>query len=366
MVAHAREDTRMEQTRSDEYSHGMNRSPAPPDPAPILDLIEAFRRSKAMFAAVSLGVFDALAGGPRTAVQLAREQRTDPGALNRLLDACVGLQLLERERTGYANSAIAAAYLTQASASSLTGYIRYSNDVLWKLWGVLDDAVREGTHRWTQVYGWDGPLFSHFFHTEAAKREFLMGMHGFGVISSPHVVSAFDLSRFHRLVDLGGATGHLAIAACERYPHLRGVVFDLPEAVTLAREVVSRSPAAGRIEVTGGDFFVDPLPRGDLFALGRILHDWPEAKIAALLGRIHDALPEGGALLVAEKLLLEDATGPSWAQMQDLNMLTCAEGRERTLTEYEALLRQAGFQDVSGWRTSAPLDAILAVKRPVT
>ena len=352
----------MESARSGEYSRGMNRSPALADPAPILDLIEAFRRSKAMFAAVSLGVFDALAGGPRTAAQLAGELRTDAGALNRLLDACVGLQLLQREGPRYANSAMAAAYLTRASDFSLTGYIRYSNDVLWKLWAVLEDAVREGTHRWTQVYGWDGPLFSHFFHTEAAKREFLMGMHGFGAITSPHVVSAFDLSRFHRLVDLGGATGHLAIAACERYPDLTAVVFDLPEAVPLAREVVARSRVSRRVEVTAGDFFVDPLPRGDLFALGRILHDWPEARNVALLGRIHEALPEGGALLVAEKLLLDDASGPSWAQMQDLNMLTCAEGRERTLAEYEALLRQAGFRDVSGCRTSAPLDAILGVK----
>ena len=341
----------------------MKYAAAPPDPAPVLELIEAFRRSKTMFAAVSLGVFEALAGGPRSAADLAGDLGADAGALRRLLDACVGLRLLERDETRYMNSATAAAYLTQASPSRLTGYIRYSNDVLWKLWGALEDAVREGTHRWTQVYGWEGPLFSHFFRTEAAKREFLMGMHGFGVITSPHVVRAFDLRRFRRFVDLGGATGHLAIAACECYPQLSGLVFDLPEAVDLAREVVAASPVRGRIEVVAGDFFVDPLPQGDLFALGRILHDWPEDKIAALLARIYSALPTGGALLVAEKLLLDDASGPSWAQMQDLNMLTCAEGRERTLAEYEALLRQAGFDEVSGCRTSAPLDAVLALKQ---
>lgn len=315
-----------------------------------------------MFAAVSLGVFDALAEGPRSAADVAGELGAHAGALRRLLDACVGLRLLQRDGEHYANSAAAAAYLTRASANRLTGYVGYSNDVLWRLWGVLEDAVREGSHRWTQVYGWEGPLFSHFFHTEAAKREFLMGMHGFGLISSPHVVDAFDLSRFHRLIDLGGATGHLAIAACERYPRLEAVVFDLPEAVALAREVVAASGAAARIEVVAGDFFVDALPGGDLYAVGRILHDWSEDRIVALLARIHAALPAGGALLVAEKLLLEDASGPSWAQMQDLNMLTCADGRERTLPEYEALLRQAGFREVSGCRTPAPLDAILAVK----
>jgi O-methyltransferase. len=32
-------------------------------------------------------------------------------------------------------------------------------------------------------------------------------------------------------VDLGGATGHLAIAACERYLELEATVFDLPEVI---------------------------------------------------------------------------------------------------------------------------------------
>ncbi|MEI9971980.1 MAG: hypothetical protein WDO73_07920 [Ignavibacteriota bacterium] len=38
-------------------------------------------------------------------------------------------------------------------------------------------------------------------------RNFLRGMHGFGMLTSPAVVGAFDLSRFHRMVDLGEAPG---------------------------------------------------------------------------------------------------------------------------------------------------------------
>jgi acetylserotonin N-methyltransferase len=114
--------------------------------------------------------------------------------------------------------------------------------------------------------------------------------------------------------------------------------------------------------VASGDFFADPLPEGDLYALGRILHDWAEEKCLRLLRRIYEALPAGGAVLVAEKLLCDDASGPRWAQMQDLNMLTCTEGRERTLAGYEELLTAAGFGDVRGCRTSSPLDVVMGVK----
>lgn len=342
--------------------HPVTDDSAAPDPSVVLDLMSAFRRSKTMFAAVSLGVFDALSAGPRDAAALASELSADREALARLLDACVGLGLLGREGQAYVNTPAAAAYLCQSSPRRLTGYLSFSNTVMWNLWSHLEDAVREGTHRWRQSYGWDGPIFSHFFRSEESLREFLLGMHGYGLISSPRVVAAFDLSRFRRLVDLGGATGHLAVAACERYAELRATVFDLPDALPLAREMVAASTVADRVDVAGGDFFVDPLPPADLYALGRVLHDWTEQKIATLLARIHAALPAGGGLLIAEKLLLPDKSGPLWAQMQDLNMLACTEGRERTAAEYAALLSAAGFRSVEARPTDSPLDAVLAVK----
>lgn len=333
-----------------------------PDPSPVLDLIEAFRRSKTMFAAVSLRIFDALAAGPRPAQALAQELHVNADALERLLDSCVSLHLLTKDGPQYANAPVAATYLCRGSPRRMTGYIHYSNVFLWKLWADLEGAVREGTNRWHQAFGWEGPIFTNFFHTEEAKCEFLMGMHGFGLLSSPEVVAAFDLSRFQRLVDLGGATGHLAITACERYPDLRAVVFDLPVVVPLAREIVAASAVAQRIEVTAGDFFTDPLPEGDLFTVGRILHDWSAEKIRTLLRTIYQRLPAGGALLIAEKLLTEDKTGPRGALMQSLNMLVCTEGKERSVSEYEVLLREAGFAEVRGRRTNGPLDAVLATK----
>jgi acetylserotonin N-methyltransferase len=334
----------------------------PLSPAPIIDLMEAFRWSKTMFTGVSLGVFDALAEGAATVSALADRLQTNAEALERLLNACVGLRLLERRDHAFVNAPIADRYLVRSSPDSLTGYIRYSDDALYPMWAHLDDAVREATPRWRQTFGWSGSIFDNFFQTEERKREFLMGMHGLGMWTSPAVVRAFDLSRFEILADLGAATGHLAIAACEAWPQLRGIVSDLPEAIPLASEQIAKSPARDRIRVAAADFFEDDLPAADLYALGRILHDWREPQIDSLLRRIHAALPAGGALLIAERLLDEDRSGPLGAHMQSLNMLVCTEGKERTLSEYERLLKRAGFDRVRGERTGRYLDAVLAEK----
>ena len=302
-------------------------------PDKIIELIEAFRRSKTMFAAVELGIFD----GARP---------SDHKALPRLLDACVALELLEKRDRAYVNTPQADKYLRSDSPDTLAGYIRYSNEALYPMWGHLEDAVREAAPRWQQTFGVKD-IWAGYYRTEETKRDFLKGMHGFGRISSPAVAGAFDLSRFHRMIDLGGASGHLVAAVRERYPNIQAQVFDLAEVAKLYPGTIA------------GNFFTDALPQADLYSLGRILHDWSDEKCSQLLPKIFASLPEGGGLLIAEKLLTPDNVS---AHMQSMNMLVNAEGRERTAAEYEALLHAAGFSQVESRVTGSYLDALLAIK----
>jgi acetylserotonin N-methyltransferase len=333
-----------------------------PQAQTVLDLIEAFRRSKVMFTAVRLGVFERLSAAPQPCAALSVVLSVDRSALSRLLDGCVALGLLERDGELYANTNASTRYLTKASPETLTGYIVYSDQSLYKLWHHLDDAVRQGSNRWTQAFGSRAALFDHYFRDEASTRSFLGGMHGLGQFASPRIVEAFDFSGFRHMVDLGGATGHLAIAACRAYPTLYATVFDLPAVEPFAREYIANSGLSDRISFTAGDFFADDLPKADLYTLGRILHDWDDSKINKLLRRVFLAMPKGGALLVTETLVDDDRGGPTYTLMQDLNMLVCTDGRERTEAEYSALLQAAGFSSVQFRRTDSLVDAILAAK----
>ena len=108
-------------------------------PDKIIELIEAFRRSKTMFAAVKLGIFE----GARPA---------DCKELARLLEACVALGLLEKREGIYFNTPQSDKYLRSDSPDSLAGYIQYSNEALYPMWEHLEDAVREGTPRWKQTF----------------------------------------------------------------------------------------------------------------------------------------------------------------------------------------------------------------------
>src|SRR5690349_14343778 len=100
-----------------------------PNPAIVLKLIEAFRWSKTMFAAASLGIFDLLAKqGPLSARAVSDVLQSNEDATARLLDGCVALELLSKTDGIYANTATADRYLRNDSEHTLIGYILYSND----------------------------------------------------------------------------------------------------------------------------------------------------------------------------------------------------------------------------------------------
>lgn len=98
-----------------------------PDRNPVLNLIQAFRTSKTMFGAVSLGVFDRLEVGIAEAVTQARELQANTDALVRLLDSCVALGLIKKQGAVYSNLPVARTYLTRSSRNTLAGYILHSD-----------------------------------------------------------------------------------------------------------------------------------------------------------------------------------------------------------------------------------------------
>ncbi|MGD0872074.1 MAG: methyltransferase dimerization domain-containing protein [Bryobacteraceae bacterium] len=107
---------------------------------------------------LSLGVFDRLHEALARAAPLAQALGVDSGALAGLLDGCAALGLLGKRQGLYSNQAVVEAYLWSGSPDSLCGYVRYSDEALYPMWGSLADAVREGSPRWKQTFAVEGGI----------------------------------------------------------------------------------------------------------------------------------------------------------------------------------------------------------------
>ncbi|NWS35095.1 ASML protein, partial [Polioptila caerulea] len=343
-----------------ENQNGVSQS-ASKRPSKILELMDGFRASKALFVASKLKIFDHLKDkGPMKAVDIANDVGTSVCGTERLLDACASLGLLEKTPQGYSNTDSANTYLTSDGKYSLHGYIIHSNDHLWPLFTNLESAVKEGSRQNHRAFGKKSDdLFKDYYHSQEVKQRFMAAMHSIARLTARDVATAFDLSQFKSACDLGGCTGALAHELVQVYPNLKVTVFDLPEVIANTSYFQPSGQHTAPVMFVSGDFFKDNLPEADLYILSRVLHDWPDEKIHVLLSKISAVCRPGNALLVAETVLDEQKTHPSVAVLQSLSM---TEGKQRSGSEYKQLLENYGFTDVQIKITGNLLDTVLCFK----
>ncbi len=102
------------------------------------------------------------------------------------------------------------------------------------------------------------------------------------------------------------------------------------------------------------------MPSGDLIVLKHIIHDWNDAKATAILKACRAAIPPTGKLLLVE-LVVPPGFAPHMAHILDLEMMVICDGKERTETEYRALLEGAGFRLTRIIPTEGPHGLVEAV-----
>ena len=144
------------------------------------------------------------------------------------------------------------------------------------------------------------------------------------------------------------------------HPQLRGVLFEMPHVVDLARAALIGAPEIDRCELIAGDFFT-AIPGGSsLLLLKKVIHDWTDERAATILRNCRAALPAGGRLLVVENVI-PAGNEPSFGKWLDLLMLVYVGGRERTAVEFRDLLATAGFEMKQVIPTAANVSVIEAV-----
>ncbi|XP_023807195.1 acetylserotonin O-methyltransferase-like [Oryzias latipes] len=336
-------------------------------PFKLLEYFNGFRVSKVIFTACELGVFDLLLNSaePLSSRTVARELGTSPDGMERLLDALVGIDILEVEVADgtalYSSTDVASLYLAKGSAKSLHDMIIYQSQTIYPLWSNMADAVREGRNQNQKTFGLPPEdVFQAIYRSEEEMLKFMGLMNSSWVLDGHDVVTAFNLSGFQTIVDLGGCTGALAREMAQAYPSSSVTVFDLPQVVEAAQQHFSQENQA--VAFHTGDFFSGEIPAADLYVLARILHDWPEEKCLKLLRKIYNACKPGGGVLLVEAMLFENRRGPIMAQIFSLNMLVQAEGRERAPSEYSHMLSKTGFHNIQVCRTGKSYDSILAIR----
>ena len=328
-------------------------------PNALSTVLYGFVGSQILLTADELGVFNALARvGPAQAEAIAQRTVSSTDKMRRILNAASLFGLVHKDGDSYRLADDLRTFLDPDAPDYCGGLLAHFRKSTLPAFEHLRAEISGDRDR-----GRQSAPFASIYRDKEAARSFLDAMWNLGYAASCELVQDEIFSSHRVLVDIGGATGSLSIASLERHATLQATIFDLPEVGPYLEERHRKHPRVGsRLTFVPGDFWADPIPHGDMYAFGYIFSDWCDEDCLHLARKAFDALPGGGRILVLEKFLDENGTGPLTSVMQDLAMMVETGGRHRRQSEYEAMLRQAGFRALRTIRSSGEKHIVTGVK----
>ncbi|MBA3823847.1 MAG: helix-turn-helix domain-containing protein [Ktedonobacterales bacterium] len=314
--------------------------------AELLRLVSSYQLSQAISVAATLQLADHLAAGAMTSAELATRTGTHAPSLYRLLRALAACGVVEqRGDDQFTLTALGDCLRVDAPHSIHAVVVRHGSEQFWRTWGDLLHCVQTGESAMSHLYAAPNPFAYYTQHPEVGA---LMAASFTATIqlAAAAVLAAYDFSPYQTVIDIGGGQGQLLATILQAYPTVHGVLFDLPSVTQQPLTLLDAAISAGRCTIRSGDFFAEIPGEGDLYLLSRVLHDWDDAQVLAILQQCHRVMPPQAKLLVIEDVLPDRVTHSLISQDQqlsDLNMLVRTGGRERTEREYRQLFAAAHF-----------------------
>ena len=325
----------------------------------MLDMLDGLRLTNLLCVLAELGVADQLADGPRTVEDIADRTGTHAPSLYRVIRAVASKGVFtETAPRTFALTPTAEILRSGVPGSLRDSFVLHAQPAIREAYGDLGHTVRTGEPAFEHVHGAD--LFTFLTARPELSQLFSNAMGNQARVVQRAAVAEYDLSGVRRLVDVGGAHGHLVAALLGKYPEMHGVVFDLPKVVPGAERVLTEAGVADRAEFVGGDYLRAVPERGDAYVISHVSHQLSDEDAITVFSNVRKAMDPNGQVVVIDPVLPEGDT-PHPGKFMDITMMTLTHGRDRTEAELADLFRAAGLRHVDTVALSAPSSVVVAV-----
>jgi 2-hydroxy-4-(methylsulfanyl)butanoate S-methyltransferase len=325
-------------------------------PATILRHAYGIYPPLAMLAGMQLDLFTPLRGGPMTAAALAKTLSLQTDKLRPLLYALVRAELLTLvEGDRFANTPEADLYLVR----DLNTYLGSAHELYSDLWGAALSAglsVRTGQ-----------PQVKHDFSAMSDEKlgAFFRGLHSGALATGRYLTTAYNFAPFRCLLDVGGGSGGVSIAACQNCPDLSATIIELPRVAPIAQAMVREAQFTGRVTVLAADILEGaPEERFDVAVLRNLIQVLGPGTARRALRNVGQVIDHGGWLFIVGHVLDDTRLAPAEAVYLNLAFLSVYdEGQAYTEREHRTWLAEAGFADIEVRYSAGPGGASIVSAR---
>ena len=326
-------------------------------PQALLEIAFGYQRSQILFALVELKIPTLLADQPLSLDETSQKTKIHQLALDRLLNGAVMLGLLEKlDDQTFQNGALAEKFLIEKTNDYLGGQIDFYRENSYQNWTELTRKLQT----WQPGQGDEQAS-----DEEDQSAETLPPQHNLALIVGSALGSAFNFSKYRKMLDVGGGTGAMSLGICQTNKQLQATVWDLPKVLETTEKFVTESNLSDRVKTLTGNFKEDALPNGfDCILLANLLSVAAEETNRKFLKQIYDALSSGGVCLISGWILDDSRLAPEAAVLFCLeDIINQVPDVERTESVYREWLKAAGFSNIRRVSYLEPYSYIAADKR---
>jgi len=321
-----------------------------------------FWPSKTLLSAVEMGVFTELAKRAEDLETLQGRLGIHPRAGRDFFDTLVALGFLQRVDGKYSNTPATDFYLDKHKTSYIGGILEMANQRLYDHWSHLTTALRTGKQQ-NEARDGGAATFEALYADPARLKTFLAAMTGISRRANMAIAKKVPWTKYKTYADVGTAQGDLAVQIALANPHLKGLGYDLAEVGPIFDEYVQQHSLNGRLRFQPGNFFTDSLPKVDVITMGHILHDWNLEEKKMLLRKAHEAVPQGGAVVIYESIIDDDRSKNAFGLMMSLNMLIETPGGfDYTGGECMGWMKEVGFREAQVEHLHGPESMVIGIK----
>lgn len=315
--------------------------------------------SRSLYVATKLEIADHLQQSPKSIQELARLTQTESESLHRILRLLVSIDIFQENEEGIFSNNQTSSLLAKNHPSSLYALTLWYGEEMHSCWDELLNSIKSGTPAFEIVH--QKPVFAFLKENPTNALHFQEAMKEKSKAVIQSTLQAYNFSSFQSVYDIGAGYGQFMQAILHQYPHLNGLIFDLPEVIDVLPQ---KNPTISnnRCRAVAGDFFADIPSGGDVYILKSVLHDWNDEEALKILRNCFKAMSANSRLLIVETVLLPKQQAV-YANCMDILMLAVTGGKERTLASFENLLDTAGFKINTITPTSTEFSIIEACKR---
>ncbi|VYS49845.1 unnamed protein product [Arabidopsis thaliana] len=222
--------------------------------------------------------------------------------------------------------------------SLATLFMVLQGEVCMKPWEHLKDMILEGKDAFTSAHGMR--FFELIGSNEQFAEMFNRAMSEASTLIMKKVLEVYKgFEDVNTLVDVGGGIGTIIGQVTSKYPHIKGINFDLAS-------VLAHAPFNKGVEHVSGDMFKE-IPKGDAIFMKWILHDWTDEDCVKILKNCWKSLPEKGKVIIVEVVTPEepkinDISSNIVFGMDMLMLAVSSGGKERSLSQFETLASDSG------------------------